>query len=183
MFTSNFNSETKTWSGLDLPLLYHRNVSVGRVVLNALQRNCNKVIQINNDDNTTLTSNEIKINTTRIALHLLEHNIKMNDCVGIIARNSKHIGAVVFASLVLGCPVNPLDPSFTANDIIHMYRLTKPRVIFCDDDLIERLEIVLKELKSDAIVVSLGKRLDGYHCIDDFLIEKQDELTFVYVYF
>lgn len=179
MYSSIFNSETKTWSGLDLPLLYHPNVSVGRVVLNALHRDYNKVIQINDIDNTTLTAGQIKLNATRIALHLVEHKIKMNDCVGVIARNSKHIGAVVFASLTLGCPVNPLDPSFTATDIAHMFRLTKPRIIFIDDDLIKSLKIVLKELKSDATVVTLGRRLDGYYYIDDFLIETQCEIGFV----
>lgn len=178
MFKSHYNSKTKVWKGIDLPLLYHPKISIGRVIFNALERDCDKITQITYDDNKRLTSGEIKLYSIRIALNLQKNGLKMNDCVGIIARNSTYIGSAVFASLVIGCPVNPLDTTFTSDDIIHMFKLTRPKIIFCDSNMINKLRSALLELENDALIVSIGERVLGCHYIDDYIEEIIGERDF-----
>lgn len=47
MFCSNFDEISSTWSGHKITSLYSPNVSVGQVILNALERNRHKISQVN----------------------------------------------------------------------------------------------------------------------------------------
>lgn len=41
-----FNKNTCTWTGSKITPLYHPNVTVGQVILHALERNCHKICQV-----------------------------------------------------------------------------------------------------------------------------------------
>lgn len=43
---TTYCEETKTWKGPNFPLMYHKDVSVGRVILHALDRADSKIIQV-----------------------------------------------------------------------------------------------------------------------------------------
>lgn len=46
MFPSSYCSKNKTWQGADFPLMYHRDVTVGNVLLTWLSRYDNRVMQV-----------------------------------------------------------------------------------------------------------------------------------------
>lgn len=46
MWKVNFNSETKVWSGPNLPSLFGSQLSVGQLVLWLLDRNPSKIAQV-----------------------------------------------------------------------------------------------------------------------------------------
>lgn len=48
MYRTIYDKEIKEWSGIRKYPLYHPNVSVGQVILEALNRNPQKIGQVNN---------------------------------------------------------------------------------------------------------------------------------------
>lgn len=107
----------------------------------------------------------------------------MGDCIGVIAKNTTNIGAVIFAALTIGAPVNPLDISFTSDDIAHMFGMTKPKLVFCDSENVTTLKDALLQLGRNATIVTIGARIDGCDFIDDYLVEETEEENFMYGYF
>lgn len=75
----------------------------------------------------------------------------------------------MFASFVIGAPVNPLDSSFMCDDIVHIFKETKPKIIFCDDDKVNEVQKAICELKYEIAIVCMNQRIDGYDFIDDFI--------------
>lgn len=58
--------------------------------------------------------------------------------------------------LGIGCLVNTLDPSFKKAEIIHILKLTKPVLMFCDVENYELLRECLTELKNCAKIFTFG---------------------------
>lgn len=114
-------------------------------------------------------------------MHLKNRGITVNDCVGVIARHTTNIGPAIIGAQMIGSAVNPLDVSFTSDDISHMFNMTKPRIIFCDSDVVNTLQIALKNIKSDAIIVTMEERVGGCDFIDEYLVHQDGEDIFVYV--
>lgn len=46
MFSANLNKEENLWRGLDIPPLYHPQISIAQVVLNAMTTFGSKVAQV-----------------------------------------------------------------------------------------------------------------------------------------
>lgn len=81
----------------------------------------------------------------------------------------------MFASLVIGAPVNPLESSFTCADIVHIFRATKPKIIFCDYDLVIEVRNVIEELQIEIIIVSMDQYIDGCDVLEDYFMEINGE--------
>lgn len=77
--------------------------------------------------------------------------------------------------MVIGAPVNPLESSFTCADIVHIFKSTKPKIIFCDYDLIVQVRKAIAELQSEIIIVSIGQRIDGCDFLEDYFMEIDGE--------
>lgn len=135
--------------------------------------------QIHHEESTKLTGNDMKIRTIRCAIHLIHKGIKIGDCVGIIAKHTTNIGAVVFAALTIGASVNPLDSSFKINDIVHLFQMTKPKIVFCDFEKVDSVKVAVEKLGYDVIIVTIGVRSENYDFIDDYLVEDTEEEFFM----
>lgn len=47
MFSTNFDNETKLWSGHDIPSLYNPKISLAQVLFNAMTKYGTKIAQVN----------------------------------------------------------------------------------------------------------------------------------------
>lgn len=112
-FQTQYDPFTKIWSGRRLAPTYHPNVNAGQVLLAALERNPNRIGQINENNGLKLSNGEIAINTRRVAQNLDELGIQSGNVVAVIAQNHHHLASVVFAAIALGAPVNVLGPDFS----------------------------------------------------------------------
>lgn len=59
-----------------------------------------------------MTNEEIRMKTIQVADNLKRYGIIEGDVISIIARNSEFLAPVVFGCLVIGTPINPIDPQF-----------------------------------------------------------------------
>lgn len=79
-----------------------------------------------------MTFDELRTKTIRAAQNLQARGYKPKQLFGIVATNSDHVAPIVIASLAMGCPINALDVSYRDVDLIEMFKITEPVVIFCD---------------------------------------------------
>lgn len=54
---------------------------------------------------------------------------------------------------------------FRLDEIMHMFSITKPSVIFCDSNKIEILQSAINEIQLNALIYVLGDGVDGIESV------------------
>lgn len=157
----HYNRESKILSGVQLEPFFHQNLNCGQIALHYLQREPNKIVQINYDDGVELSAGEMAKLGLRIAKNLLNEGLTLNDVIGLVAKNSTYVAPLVLGSLLTGTPCNTLDPSFDEREISHIFKQTNPKIIFCDCDNWEVVIEALKRCESRAEVWTVDKKIAG----------------------
>jgi 4-coumarate--CoA ligase len=166
---AHYDSMTRILHGQKLPQVYSPNISVGQVILKKLYKTPDKVSQVCDDDGTELTCSDMATYMTNIAKHLSKLGFRSGDIAGLLATNSTYTAPTIFACSLIRMPLNPIDKSFSVNQIVQIYRQTQPKVVFCDHDAIDRLMAALGILESEATIIILTERIRGLMHISDFL--------------
>lgn len=96
-----------------------------------------------------------------------------------MARNSHHLAPIVFAAFCLGCPINPLDTTFSKTEFVHMLKITKPKLVFCDVKLLELVEICLQDLQNNAKIYTFGGTSGRSVAVEDLFAETQNEAEYM----
>lgn len=107
----------------------------------------------------------------------MAENLKKRGCqpkqvIGIMAEHTDHLSSVILASLCLGCPSNVLGISVEKSDIINMFGITEPSIIFCEVEKYDLMKECLKELNNDAPIFTFN----GTKC-DSEAVENLFEVT------
>lgn len=155
MFQTNFNSANKLWSGKKCSPIYNPKASIGQIVLDALNRNPEKVVQVSDNNGIELTADEIRVRTIQAAQRLQRLGFKSNDVFGFMTRNNHNVAPLYFAALCLGCPINALDPEYKETEVVHMFGITQPRVVFCEQDCYEVVAKSLQQLGLNSTIFTL----------------------------
>ncbi|KAM7342454.1 luciferin 4-monooxygenase-like [Cochliomyia hominivorax] len=136
-----YDPQQKLWSGPEKKDLYNENITLGEVTFLEYSKNLQKIIQINDSTNEKMTAEEFLDHVTALAKHLLKMGLKPGDVVGLYSHNCTHTATVMVASYLCGTPVNALYPEFDKDNVELIYKVTTPKIIFCD---VENYEIILK---------------------------------------
>lgn len=179
MNKSHYDVESKVWSGLDYPVIYDKNISLGHLILSVLKKTPEEISQVSADTNVELTCYEMRVRAIRIAKSLSKLGYKKGDIVGIMARNTENLAPLVFALFTLGLPVNSLAPTFTKNDVIQLFSTTRPSLIFCDSDLMNIMQDAIDEIGIKSNIYTLINKIDGYNFVQDLMIESPNDDNFV----
>lgn len=59
-----------------------------------------------------VTNEEMRFKSISVAQNLLKIGVAKNDVLGLFTRNNTYLAPIVFGSLLIGAPINPLDPSY-----------------------------------------------------------------------
>lgn len=178
MNRAKYNPETKIWSGSKFNTIYDSSHSLGYLILNVLKQTPDRITQVSADSNVEISCHEMRLRTTKIASHLTSSGFKQGDIVGIMASNSENLAPLMFACFTLGLPVNTLAPIMTENDIVHMYSKTKPKVVFCDANIVETVQKACDEMSLKSVIYTLGDKIGDYGFVDEFLLSDYDETEF-----
>lgn len=165
---------TRIYHGEEVPEIYHPNASLGQVLLWNFKKRPHKVIQVSADDGVSVTCSEMSKMMTNIAKHLYKLDLRFGDTAGLFATNTTHVAPTMFACYLLGLPMTPLDISFNVDQIVQIYRQTKPKIVFCDHTVVEKLINALEILENDAKIVILTKKVDGFLHITDLITEPDE---------
>lgn len=174
-----FDPINKIWSGKKVPTIYNSNVTAGYLILNILQNAPDSITQISHDSGIELTCRQMYQRTISIAKYLQEIGCEQGDIVGILALNSDNLAPAIFACLTLGLPMSFQAPFFLENEITFNYSITKPKLILCDANIVEKMEKVVENLKYVIRIFTVDKKVDGYQFVGDIVDENFDSETFM----
>lgn len=118
MFLTNFDAEERTWYGKPTAPVYHPNVSVAQVMLDAQSRRPHHIGLVCDSTGVRLTNRALRLNTIRVAEHLGLLGVGIGDVLSVVAKNHHHVSAVVLAGMALAAPVNTLDPNFGTGELL-----------------------------------------------------------------
>jgi 4-coumarate--CoA ligase len=173
-----FDKDTKIWHGMKLPYPFDANTHLGEEIIKQLDATPDRVIQINHDEQVNYTCKQLKTLSVRIAMNLMKMNFKSDDdVVGLLCRNSSHLLPAIYGSIIAGAPINPVI--FAKDEIVTIFHKTKPKIVFCDYDLYHVTKEALNELKSDAKIFTMVKKVPGVGFIGELMEEIADEDKFM----
>lgn len=116
--------------------------------------------------------------TIRAAQNLQKRGYNSKQIIGINSLNEPYLAPIIFAALCLGIPVNPLYSKWKP-DIIKMFTLTEPAIIFCE---IERYDITvecLTEMKLKANIFTLNGLKSDSEAVENLFVETGMEHEFL----
>lgn len=179
MLRTTYDANAKLWSGPKVPAMFNPKTSIAHAILKALANFGPKIAQISDDSGIQLTFDEIRLKTIRATQNLQKRGYNSKQILGLIANNSHHVTPIVFASMCLGCPLNTMDASFGKSELIHMLKLTKPTLIFCDIEAYDSAIESLNEIKNNAKVFTFGGSKAGSEPIENLFVETGIENEFM----
>lgn len=178
MFHTNYDKDKKLWSNCDRPPVYNADVSVGQLFFQALSSHGTHIARINADTDNHMTYNELHLKTIRAAQNLQTRGYQTNQVFSLMTRHLENVAPIVFAAYYLGCPVNPLHWSFGKDEIVQIFRTTKPSVIFCEIENYLVLVESLRELKMNAKIFTFNGQTHDSESVTNLFLETGIEIHF-----
>lgn len=78
----------------------------------------------------------------------------------------------------MGCPINPLDPSFSKTELMHMFSITKPKAVFCDVEIYDLVQDCLHELENDGKIFTFNGQTTDSIPVETLFEESSGEDSF-----
>jgi 4-coumarate--CoA ligase len=179
MMKSNYDEVHKVWKGYTSPYPFDKNVYLGEKIIENLKSDPKKLLLISHDEQKCLYADEFLTSIVRVAQNLTNLGITSNDVVGLVCLNSITTYVIINACILIGAPINPLDPMFNVEDITHMFQQTQPKLIVCDYDVYLKVESAIKLIKSDAMMFTIGGKIAGAKCFEELFLPTGIEDEFV----
>lgn len=124
------------------------------------------------------TNREIASFSVRVALNLkLKHPwLQQQDVIGLCAANTDFVAPLTFGALLCGLSISTLDPSFDRKGIGHIYSITRPKIMFCDGNIYEKVAYALNECDlGNTIIYTVSNHIDNVPTVDELLTEIEGE--------
>lgn len=176
---ATFDPEAKIWAGPKVPYEFAPDTSIGAELLKNLALTPKRVLHISHDEGMSMTCEETRLASIRVAQNLTKLGFKRGDIFGFICRNGLNLPSTLYGSILIGAPINPLDAGFKKDDIKHMFKQTKPKLVFCDADVFETAKRALNELDNDAMFITLRNKIDGVSFVEELFAPTGSEDSFV----
>ncbi|EDS42049.1 4-coumarate-CoA ligase 3 [Culex quinquefasciatus] len=176
-----FDPATKVWSGIHRPPLLNSEASLGQVILHTLSLNPSKEIQIDADTGRSMTNGELQLRAIRVVQNLKELGFCKGDMVTMACANSENVAPLAVGLLINGMPFNTLSPSYGVDDMVHMMKITQPKLVFCDANNYETIKqaVALAVKDKPLVYVFESGEMDCVKRVEDLLKVTGRELFFV----
>lgn len=175
---SAFDATTKIWNGSMKTSAYSTAIHISEYILNNLKKTPNRVLQIYDENGSQMTCEELRLKAVRVGKNLHKLGIKTGDVVGFICTNSENLCALLHGCILIGAIPNPMTLLHDKTDLIHMWRQTEPKFIFCDASAYVTVNETLSCININATVCTLIERKDQVLFIDDMLVSTGIEELF-----
>lgn len=134
---------------------------------------------MNADTERQMTFYEMRLNTIRTAQNLQNRGFEPHQVFCFMVKQHDYLASTVLASFCLACPIAPLHPTLSKDEIVRILAKTKPSLVFCDSETSNQIADALNELESKAKMFTFGEHVNGLEPIENLLIETGNEDQFV----
>lgn len=74
----------------------------------------------------------MRLKTIRAAQNLQNRGYTSKQMIATVARNVADLAPIVYASICLGSTIVPLNKTSGKQTIVYMFKLTEPKLVFCE---------------------------------------------------
>lgn len=127
-----------------------------------------------------MTFNEIRLNAIRTAQNLQKRGFKPRQKFCFMTENNDDLLSILLASIGLACPIVPLSPILSKDEIVRILTKIKPSILFCDTEaeLYGPLKEALNGLQFKIKVFTFQRHADDVETVGSLFQETGDENTF-----
>lgn len=176
---SSFDPVEKLWRGPAIPYPFPKDVYMGEKLLEILEKSPESILTISHEENYSMTRGEARRLSINFARNLMKLGIQPDDVVGVICRNSNNLTVIVYGCMIVGAPINPLEVSFSREDIVQLFDQTKPKLVFCDSDIFWTVKKAMDDLQSDARIFTVLDKIPGAPHVTKLLESSESNEMFV----
>ncbi|KAF7988087.1 hypothetical protein HCN44_007581 [Aphidius gifuensis] len=172
---SSFKIENGIIKGEECPFVDPNYNNCGEMLLEKMKNNVNTVGQVDAETGKEDTFGDMMDRSIRCALWMKNKNLKPGDVVAICTNN--HLDSIILclASLYIGVVFNPwIDFGLTKDVMRHFINLTKPKVLFTNEETIQTVLEVAREENINIEIIVFGS-VPGFLSFND-IINKQEKL-------
>ncbi|XP_011498003.1 PREDICTED: luciferin 4-monooxygenase, partial [Ceratosolen solmsi marchali] len=148
--------------------------SVGKIILNSFNSNLNHVSQIEAETGKHTTYAEMKENSIRCALWLQKQGIKSGDIIVLCTNNHLNSYIPFVATYFVGAVLNPWYHEQTIQSARHFMKLTKPKVIFTINAIVDVLKEAAK-LENVSVTFIIFDNNSGYESLKNIMAMQRDD--------
>ncbi|KXJ83386.1 hypothetical protein RP20_CCG006925 [Aedes albopictus] len=175
-----FDSASKSWISRHPAPVIDPEANLAQLILTVLDRNPEKILQIDADTGRELTAVEMRLRAIRVALNLTELGFRKGDMAAVVCSNSENLAPLVLGLWMIGMPFVSLPVAFNADDLGHLMGLVQPKLVFCDDSVYKTvLEGAGKALKIKPVVFAVESEMESIRKVDELLESTGKEVEFV----
>ncbi|XP_055840519.1 uncharacterized protein LOC129908194 [Episyrphus balteatus] len=121
---------------------------LGKTILtNLSQSDPKRIFEINHDNGTRLTVQDIRQQTITIAQNLLGLGVEKGDVVILYSKSNERITPITFACYTIGAPVNFFETNLDHDAISYNLGMLDPTVIIYEEEYMTQLFTALKFIK------------------------------------
>lgn len=127
-----------------------------------------------------MTFGEIRLKAIRAAQNLQAMGFRPLQKFCFMTIHNENLLPIVLASIGLACPIVPLYPLLSTDEIVRILTKIKPSIVFCDANLYNQLNDALNKLQFKMKVFLLDDvHLDGLESVVNLFHETGKENSFV----
>ncbi|TMW49713.1 hypothetical protein DOY81_005202 [Sarcophaga bullata] len=176
---THYNEVEKIWYGRKTGRIFSNKYSIGSVIFESLKKDPDHIRQVSFTSGLQLTNREILLSAIRVAQNLEHLNMELGEIVGICASNTDYLSSLVFGCFFNGLVISTLDPSFDKDGIKHIYSITKPKLMFCDGAIYDKVKKAFEESDLNSTVIyTINEHREGVPKLSDLLSPTQREEEF-----
>lgn len=127
-----------------------------------------------------MTFSEVRLKSIRAAQNLQKNGFRSHEKFCFMTINNENLLPIVLASIGLACPIVPLFPILSIDEIVRILSKVKPSVVFCDAILYDHMKEALNKLQFKMKVFLLDDvHLDGVETVMTLFNATGEENAFV----
>lgn len=113
--------------------------------------------QIDGISGAQITSQQLLTEALRVTHALRSSGVTDTDKVALFSDNRLEIAAAIFGTLLLGATLVPINPTYTARELLHAVHLARPKVVFTSANSVAAVQTVLARSAFIQTVVALDE--------------------------
>lgn len=127
-----------------------------------------------------MTFDEIRLKSIRAAQNLQKIGYRSHGKFCFMTINNENLLPIVLASTGLNCPICPLFPILSVDEIVRILTKIKPSVLFCDANLFDLMKEAMNRLQFKMKVFLLDDvHVDGVETVMTLFQATGEENSFV----
>lgn len=164
---AKFDTTTKVWTGPMGKYPYSLDTHATEIIIEALDKNPEKIVQINHEKGTTWKAKQLKLAAIRVAQNLIKLEIQPDDIISFVTKDSERVLPLILGVLFAGAVTNMISISLSEDEIKQVFAQTEPKVVICDSDAYENTSSALEELKKTATFYTVIERVPGVAFVNE----------------